>query len=104
MGFKVFLSGTALSDLEAIVAYIAPEDPQAAGRLGDHLLNEAMSLETFPNRGRVIPEFSNSELREILFRSYRIVYRVETASRSVEILRFWHAARGAPGFETSDGT
>lgn len=32
MDFKVFLSDEALSDLERIVAYIAPRNPGAVGR------------------------------------------------------------------------
>jgi toxin ParE1/3/4 len=102
MGFKVFLSGAALNDLEAIVAYIAPHDPRAATRFAGRLLDEAFSLESYPRRGRSVPEFPESELREIVFRSYRIVYRIQDATASVEILRFWHAARGAPEFEPTD--
>jgi len=102
MGFKVFLSGAALSDLEAIVSYIAPHDPQAATRFGTNLLNEAMALKTFPERGRSVPEFSSADLREIVFRSYRIVYRIQRGSKAVEILRFWHAARGFPELEQVD--
>jgi len=102
MGFKVFLSGAALSDLEAIVSYIAPHDPQAATRFGTNLLNEAMALKTFPERGRSVPEFSSADLREIVFLSYRIVYRIQRGSKAVEILRFWHAARGFPELEQVD--
>jgi plasmid stabilization system protein ParE len=38
MDFKVFLSDDALSDLERIVAYIAPHNPVAAERMGNQLL------------------------------------------------------------------
>ena len=38
MDFKVFLSNDALSDLERIVAYIAPHNPVAAERLSCVLL------------------------------------------------------------------
>ncbi|MGA2854225.1 MAG: type II toxin-antitoxin system RelE/ParE family toxin [Verrucomicrobiota bacterium] len=96
MDFKVFLSDEALSDLERLVAYIAPHNPAAAGRLGNQLLDTAFSLHTFPDRGRAVPEFRRPELREIVFRSYRIIYRVNNSDRSVEIVRFWHAARGFP--------
>jgi len=96
MGFKVFLSGAALSDLEAIVAYIASDNPLASERFGAMLLGEAMSLEAFYERGRIVPEFSDPDLREIVFRSYRIVYRIQRTPREIEILRYWHAARGGP--------
>lgn len=96
MDFKVFLSNEALSDLERIVAYIAPHNPAAAERLGNQLLDAALSLNTLPERGRAVPEFRRPELREIIFRSYRIIYRVNHADRSIEIVRLWHAARGFP--------
>jgi len=85
-----------LSDLEIIVAYIAPHNAVAAGRLGNQLLDAALSLRTFPERGRTVPEFRRPELREIIFRSYRIIYRMNHADQSLEIVRFWHAARGFP--------
>ena len=37
-----------------------------------------------------------SELREIVFRSYRIIYRVNSVDNSLEIVRFWHGAREFP--------
>jgi toxin ParE1/3/4 len=96
MDFKVFISNEALNDLERIVAYIAPHNPTAAGRLGGQLLDAALSLGAFPERGRIVPEFHMPDLREIVFRSYRIIYRVKTMEPSVEIVRFWHGARGFP--------
>jgi plasmid stabilization system protein ParE len=96
MDFKVFLSLQALNDLERIVTYIALGDVAAATRIGNQLLSAALSLSTFPERGRVVPEFRRPELREIVLRSYRIIYRVNNADMSLEIVRFWHAARGFP--------
>jgi len=96
MDFKVFLSDDALSDLEDIVAYIAPHNAVAAGQIGMQLLDEALSLHTFPERGRMVPEFRRPELREIIFRSYRIIYRTNHTDQSLEIVRIWHAARGGP--------
>ncbi len=96
MDFKVFLSDVALSDLERIVAYIAPRNPVAAEQLGNQLLDAALSLHTFPERGRMVPEFRRPELREIIFRSYCIIFRMNNTDQSVEIVRFWHGARGFP--------
>ena len=96
MDFKVFLSSDALTDLERIVAYIALDNVTAAERMGNQLLDAALSLTTFPERGRMVPEFRRPELREIVFRSYRIIYRVNRGGNSLEIVRFWHGARGFP--------
>jgi len=56
----------------------------------------SLSLKTMPERGRVVPEFRRSELREIILRSYRIIYRINELDKSIEIVRFWHGARGFP--------
>jgi len=80
-----------LSDLERIVTYIALQNPSAAERMGNLLLDAALSRHKFPERGRIVPE-----LHEIIFRSYRIIYRVNDANRSVEVIRIWRAARGFP--------
>jgi plasmid stabilization system protein ParE len=96
MDFKVFLSPQALTDLERIITYIALDDLAAATRMGNELLDAALSLATFPERGRVVPEFRRPDLREIVLRSYRIIYRVSRANLSLEIVRFWHSARGFP--------
>jgi toxin ParE1/3/4 len=79
-----------------MVAYIASHNASAAERIGNQLLDAALSLCTFPERGPLVPEFRRPDLREIIFRSYRIIYRVKGAEMTVEIVRFWHAARGFP--------
>ena len=96
MDYAVFLSTRALGDLERIIAFVAHDNVVAAERLGNQLLDAALSLTLFPDRGRMVPEFRRPQIREIVFRSYRIIYRVNSADQSLEIVRFWHAARGFP--------
>lgn len=98
MDFKVFLSAEALSDLERIVVYIA----LAAERIGKRLLDAAFSLNRLPERGRPVPEFARPGLHEIIFRSYRVIYRVNHTDNSVEIVPFWHGARGFPQIPRGD--
>lgn len=49
-----------------------------------------------PELGRVVPEIQVTFIREIMVRSYRIVYRIDEAQSLVEVIRFWHSARGIP--------
>jgi toxin ParE1/3/4 len=72
----------------------ASQSPEIAERFGVSLVHKALSLAKLPERGRVVPELAIPEIREIIFKSYRIIFR--TRHGSVQILRFWHAARGAP--------
>jgi plasmid stabilization system protein ParE len=96
MGYQVILAPRAVRDLEAIVRYIALDNPSAALRFGQALVEKAESVGAFPEAGRVVPEIGNPDIREVRCGSYRIVYHVNHSRRAVEIARFWHAAQGQP--------
>jgi toxin ParE1/3/4 len=96
MDYQVKLSRSARSDIEDIVRYISIDDPDEALRFGTFLIQHTKGLGHFPERGRVVPEFEDDRIREIIVRAYRIVYRLNHHERSVEVIRFWHAARGMP--------
>jgi toxin ParE1/3/4 len=96
MGWKVVISPSAQADLEDIVRYIAQHNAGAAERMGYALIARAEGLATSPEIGRVVPEFHRADLREVIHRSYRAIYRVRRESESIEIVRFWHGARGFP--------
>ena len=51
MGWKVIFAPQALEELEQIVRFIAQDDPQAAIRFGDYLVDRAESLANFPEMG-----------------------------------------------------
>ncbi len=95
----MILSPLAVQDLAEIVTFIASNNPPAAERFGRMLVQKTRLLVTFPELGRVIPELGPAEqARELVHRTYRIIYRVDHARRRVEVARFWHAARGKPPF------
>ena len=94
--YKVELSPLALRDLESIITFIAADNPSAAEQFGQRLIDEAETIAPHPLAGRVVPEFHDVAIRERIFRSYRIVYRVHSERRLIVVSRFWHAARGTP--------
>jgi toxin ParE1/3/4 len=96
MDYQVILSPTARDDLRSIVRYISYDSPDRARRFGHFLIARAKELAQFPRRGREVPELGDPVIREIIVRSYRVVYRLHETRWRVEIIRFWHAARGAP--------
>ena len=93
MDYQVKLSRSAQSDIEDIIRYISIDNPGQALRFGRFLIYHAKGLAQFPERGRVVPEFDDDSIRELIVRSYRIIYRLNHNQRSVEIIRFWHTAR-----------
>ena len=96
MGWQITISPSGQADLADIVRYIAAHNPDAAVRLGYELITRVETLADFPEMGRQVPEFHEADLREIICRSYRIIYRLQRSHEKVEIVRFWHGARGFP--------
>ena len=96
MGWKVIIAPSAATDLEDIVRYIAIHNPDAATRMGHALIARAEGLVAFPEMGRVVPEFRRADLREVIHRSFRVIYRLKRKEEVIEVVRYWHGARGFP--------
>ena len=96
MGYQVALSPSARRDLRDIVRYISLDSPDRAVTFGQFLLSSTKRLADFPKMGRVVPEFDDASIREIVVRSYRVIYRVDDGDCRVDVARFWHGARGTP--------
>ncbi|MEW6459095.1 MAG: type II toxin-antitoxin system RelE/ParE family toxin [Bacillota bacterium] len=96
MAFKLIWSPTAKYDLEDIAAFIAEDNPSAAERFVRSLFQVVERLADFPESGRIVPEFNDPAIREVIRKPCRIVYRVNTRKRTVEIARVWHIAKGTP--------
>jgi len=92
MDLKVVISQPAIDDLKSIVSYIAQHNRDAAMRMGEELIRRTRILARFPEIGRHPPEANRPEVREIIYRSYRI----KPEQCIVEVIRFWHGARGFP--------
>ncbi|MEL4895398.1 type II toxin-antitoxin system RelE/ParE family toxin [Crocosphaera sp. Alani8] len=93
MDYQVIFSPKAVNDLEKIVRYIAINNPEAAKRIGQQLLSKAKELSKFPLRGQIVPELNDHNLRQLILKPYRIIYRVEQSNKQISIARFWHSSR-----------
>src|SRR5262245_38110 len=82
MGYQVALSPSARRDLRDIVRYISLDSPERALEFGRLLINSTKRLADFPELGRVVPEFRDPSIREIVVRSYRVIYRVAPRHRA----------------------
>jgi plasmid stabilization system protein ParE len=78
------------------VRYISFDAPDEALRFGRFLVSHTKLRARSPELGRIVPEFEDPFIRKIIVRSYRVVYRIDNSRRMVEVIRFWHAARGMP--------
>ena len=77
----VFLTQDALDDLELIHDYIFDHDsPSRADNVVDKIEKTFEKLSRFPERGAYPPELLEvgiKEYREVFFKPYRIIYRVQ---------------------------
>jgi plasmid stabilization system protein ParE len=96
MDYQVVLSPSALRDLRDIVRYISLDSPDRALSFGQFLISNTKRLGQFPEWGRIVPEIGDPDTREIVVRSYRVIYRLRRTDSRVEVIRFWHGARGLP--------
>jgi len=96
MAYKLIWSPASRDDLHDIVVFISRNNPPRAMSFGYDLISETDKLETFPEIGRVVPEYRNKNIREIIVRPYRIVYRLNHERKLCEIVRVWHSAKGKP--------
>jgi addiction module RelE/StbE family toxin len=94
MGCKIIFSPQAIADLESAVRFIATDNPDAAVRMGNALIDRVSILENFPLLGSPYPK--RAGVRKLVSRPYIIFYRPRPEETCVDILRYWHGARGEP--------
>jgi plasmid stabilization system protein ParE len=82
---------TASEDLQELEDFIARDSVLHAIQFVDRIVESAEHLHTTPQRGRIVPEFGRADIRELLWRAYRIVYLVK--DDAVTILRVVHGTR-----------
>ena len=96
MAFQLIWSPSARLDVKDLCLFIQQRDALAARRFAGRMFDAVERLADFPTSGRVVPEFGDPTIREVICRPCRVVYRIRELTKSVEILRVWYAARGVP--------
>lgn len=97
---KVVWTEHALRDLEKIDSYIARDSPAAATRWIRKLLATAATVGAAPNSGRIVPEKAREDVREVLLRTYRIVYRIR--DDRIDILTVFEGHKQLPSSAVPD--
>jgi toxin ParE1/3/4 len=88
----VTLAESALADLEAVREWYNDQGvPEVGARLVAEVFQRIEALAEHPDLGRVVPEFDQPILRELIQPPFRIVYRREPAR--VRIVRVWRSER-----------
>ena len=75
---KILWSDRSIIDLEETISFISHDSPAVAKNFVTKIIDAVTVLETFPSIGRIVPEYNDPNLREILYRNYRIVSCAKT--------------------------
>ncbi len=73
---RVHWTARAKRRLRLIHDYIAQDAPRVADQVTQRLLIRSRQLGDLPYLGREVPEYQREDLREVLERPYRIIYRI----------------------------
>jgi len=88
---KVHWTDTALDHLSAIYEYIAVDSENYAKRMIDRLTKRSRQIGNFPYSGRMVPEFEEELIREVIEGPYRIIYYIKP--NQIDVLAVIHGAR-----------
>jgi plasmid stabilization system protein ParE len=83
---------SAVADLEQLKRWYSKQAvPDVGDRLVAELFERIELLGDHPDMGRVVPEFGQPFLRELIHPPFRIVYRREP--KKVRVVRIWRSER-----------
>jgi toxin ParE1/3/4 len=72
---RVVWTEHAHAQLDEAMAFIARDRPETAKAWLELMLDAGSSLAGLPDRGRVVPEASRDDVRELIISPYRLIYR-----------------------------
>jgi len=78
--YKVKWTSNAKEDLLNIVDYIKKDSLSSARKVYEKIKEKAQSINSFPLRGRVVPELQKEGItiyRELIVEPWRIMYKIE---------------------------
>jgi len=91
MARQVIWTESAWRDLDEAADYIAKDSPYYAAAFVGEARDAARILVSQPQLGRMVPEVGDVCIRELIVRSYRLIYFID--KDHVYIVGFIHGAR-----------
>jgi addiction module RelE/StbE family toxin len=91
---KVYWTLNAIKHLTNIYEYIALNSPTYARRMVDRITQRSEQISTQPFSGRKVPEYETEDIRELIEKPYRIIYRLK--QDQIDVLAVIHGAQLLP--------
>ncbi|QQS52402.1 MAG: type II toxin-antitoxin system RelE/ParE family toxin [Bacteroidota bacterium] len=89
---KIVWTEIATNDLKEIFDYIAQDSIRYASITTFKIYHHAQEIRINPFIGRIVPEFNEIKIRELIEGNYRIIYAIKNELQ-VDVLRIYHSAR-----------
>ena len=89
---RVRWTDIAVENLDNIGDYIGKDSVKYAKIVVKNLFSSTNILKRHPRIGRMVPEFDNPNIRELIRGSYRIVYRI-IDEQYIDVITVHHSAR-----------
>jgi len=89
---KISFSNSAITDLQNIKGYYLEEGiPEIGENFVRSIFEQVETLMDHPDIGRIVPEFDEPHIRELINPPFRIVYMRET--KAIQVIRVWRSER-----------
>jgi len=99
---KIIMSTRAHNYIYSIFKYISINSLKYASITSEMLYSRINILEVFPYIGRYVPESKDKNYRELLYKSYRIIYSISEEINSIYIHSIIHCKRNLKLFLNSN--
>ena len=87
---NIKIESEAKENLNQIEEYISKDSIYYANKTIKDIVDKIKYLEFFPYMGRKIPEYNKEKYRELIYKSYRIFYKINS---NISILKIVHHSR-----------
>ena len=87
----------AVEQLEKIIGYIAKDSEHYAKLTAREIFKRISLLKSNKHLGRIVPELNEHDIREIIYRRYRIVYKIR--ENVIEIWTIFHSSQDPDRFK-----
>jgi len=84
-------SSKAENDLNEIIDYIAQDSLEYALSFYEQVREKVENLILFPKMGRIVPELDDPNIRELILRNYRIIYKI--LGEKIQLVRLFHGSK-----------
>jgi toxin ParE1/3/4 len=93
---EIVWTNQALHKLNKFVDYIAQDDLVTAEKWALKLIEITDQLIEQPKSGRIVPEYNEPNLRELIIGNYRVIYRMRQEENTIYIQTVWHVRQDPP--------